>query len=204
MDYLKYLAEEIHTVIMATTDEEGLPVTCAVDIMDYDDDGLYFLTAKGKELYSRLTHSKYVALTGIKGSDTLSCTAVSVRGKVMDIGGGLLDRLFEKNSYMEQIYPTEKSRKALTVFRIYEGCGQWFDLSCKPIRRASFTIGEGAAPKYGYEIGPCCTGCGQCRAVCPQDCIDFSSVPAIINQTNCLHCGNCMSICSKNAVTKRG
>ena len=36
MNCLKYLAEEIHTVIMATADKDGLPVTCAVDIMDYE------------------------------------------------------------------------------------------------------------------------------------------------------------------------
>ena len=32
--YLKYLQEEIHTAIAATIDDGGLPVTCAVDIMD--------------------------------------------------------------------------------------------------------------------------------------------------------------------------
>lgn len=50
MNYLKYLVEEIHTTVMATVDNKGLPVTCAIDIMDYDDTGLYFLTAKGKNL----------------------------------------------------------------------------------------------------------------------------------------------------------
>ena len=43
---------------------------------------------------------------------------------------------------MFEIYPTEESRKALTVFQIYEGSGEWFDLSKKPIERASFTFGD--------------------------------------------------------------
>lgn len=47
MDYQEYIVNDIHTVIAATTDKKGLPVTCAIDIMDCDDDGLYFLTAKG-------------------------------------------------------------------------------------------------------------------------------------------------------------
>ena len=34
MNYLKYLVEEIHTTVMATVDHNGLPVTCAIDIMD--------------------------------------------------------------------------------------------------------------------------------------------------------------------------
>lgn len=48
VEIFKFLTEQIHTVIMATADENGNPVTCAVDIMDCDEHGLYFLTAKGK------------------------------------------------------------------------------------------------------------------------------------------------------------
>ena len=51
--YLKYLQEEIHTAIAATIDDGGLPVTCAVDIMDADENSLYFLTAKGKSVDAR-------------------------------------------------------------------------------------------------------------------------------------------------------
>ena len=54
MDYLSFIANSIHTVVAATADNNGLPVTCAIDIMDADENGLYFLTAKGKEFYSRL------------------------------------------------------------------------------------------------------------------------------------------------------
>lgn len=49
MDYLKYLVEEIHSTVMATVDNNGLPVTCAIDIMDYDENGLYFFNGKGQE-----------------------------------------------------------------------------------------------------------------------------------------------------------
>lgn len=85
---------------MATTDANDLPVTCAIDVMDYDDNGLYFLTAKGKNFYDRLKRNGYVALTGMKGKDTMSCVAVSLRGKVKEIGSEPLERLFKKNSYM--------------------------------------------------------------------------------------------------------
>ena len=64
MDYLKYLTKEIHSTVMATVDENTLPVTCAIDIMDYDENGLYFLTAKGKNFYARLKTGRYVSLTG--------------------------------------------------------------------------------------------------------------------------------------------
>ena len=93
---LKFLEQEIHSVIMATVDDSGLPVTCAIDIMDSDEKGLYFLTAKGKSFYGRLKKTGYIALTGMKGSDTLSCVAISVRGKVKEIGDAPLQRLFKK------------------------------------------------------------------------------------------------------------
>ena len=107
--------------MVATVDEAGRPVTCAIDMMDADEDSLYFLTAKGKAFYDRLTRGGWVALTGMKGEDTMSCVAVSLQGKIRELGPGRLPRLFEKNPYMNRIYPTEESRAALTVFQIYEG-----------------------------------------------------------------------------------
>lgn len=202
MNYLHYLEKEIHSVIMATVDDSGLPVTCAIDIMDSDKNGLYFLTAKGKSFYERLKKNGYAALTGMKGNDTLSCVAVSVRGKVQEIGNAPLQRLFEKKTYMNEIYPTKQSRQALTVFRLYEGSGEWFDLSRKPIERAAFTIGNKQKEILGYEITQKCIGCKVCQTVCPQNCIDFSVIPAVIEQEHCLHCGNCSRVCPQGAVVR--
>ena len=124
-DYLNYIVNEIHRTIVATVDEEGLPVTCAIDMMDCDEDSLYFLTAKGKAFYDRLINRKFLAFTAMKGEDTMSSVAVSVRGKVRELGFERIPGLFQKNPYMNEIYPTEESRKALTVFQIYEGSGEW-------------------------------------------------------------------------------
>ena len=139
--YLRYIVNEIHTTIVATVDDEGLPVTAAIDMMDADENSLYFLTARGKSFFDRLKKRGFLALTALKGEDTMSSVAVSVRGKVRELGYDRIPKLFEKNPYMHKIYPTEESMKALTVFQIYEGSGEWFDLSKKPIERASFTFG---------------------------------------------------------------
>lgn len=202
IDYLRYIVEEIHTVIVATVDGEGLPVTAAIDMMDYDESGLYFLTAKGKSFYSRLKDKEYMALTGIKGEDTMSCVAVSVRGKVKEIGADHLPRLFAKNPYMNEIYPTEQSRQALTVFKLCKGSGEWFDLSKKPIERASFSFGNAKEKKDGYWITDSCIGCGSCIEVCPQSCILTDDIPYVIEQGHCLHCGNCYSVCPAGAVIR--
>ncbi len=202
-NYLNFIVRNFHTTIVATVDDEGLPVTAAIDMMDCDDNALYFLTAKGKGFYDRLVKRQFLALTGIKGNDTMSRVAVSIKGKVEEIGSDVLPRLFEKNPYMYDIYPTEESRKALTVFRIFEGSGEWFDLSRKPIERVSFSVGGKTVEPERYYITDACIGCETCGAFCPQNCIDFSNVPAVIKQEHCLHCGNCMQNCPAGAVERR-
>lgn len=204
IDFFRIICDDIHSTVMATVDNNGLPVTCVIDIMDYDDNGLYFLTATGKNFYNRLKNRQYLSLTGMKGKDTIHCVSVSMRGKVREIGAERLKRLFEKNPYMNEIYPNEKSQTALTVFQLYEGTGEWFDLSKKPIERQNFIFGGATNVTVGYFVNDNCIGCGKCLAVCPQKCIDITIQPVSINQNNCLHCGNCFRTCPANAVVKRG
>ena len=201
--YFRFLVNEIHTTIVATVDDEGLPVTAAIDMMDYDENNLYFLTAKGKGFYDRLVKRGFLAFTALKGEDTMSSVALSVRGKVRELGCGKIPELFEKNPYMHEIYPTEESMQALTVFQIYEGAGEWFDLSKKPIERASFSFGGAEKKPEGYFITEACIGCGSCAAVCPQSCVITDSVPHVIEQEHCLHCGNCMEACPVGAIERR-
>ena len=203
-DYLAYVVDQIHRTIVATVDDAGLPVTAAIDMMDYDDSNLFFLTARGKGFYDRLKKREFLAFTAMKGEDTMSTVAVSIRGKVRELGSEHLSRLFEKNPYMAEIYQTEESQSALTVFQIYEGTGEWFDLSKKPIERASFTFGGAEKVEKGYFVTDKCIGCKLCYSKCPQKCIDISVKPVVIHQNNCLHCGNCYEICPARAVEKRG
>lgn len=202
-DYLKYIVEQIHSTVFATVDSQGRPVTCAIDIMDYDESGFYFLTAKGKNFYDRLKANENIAFTAMKGDDTLSCVAVSVRGKAKEIGSDRLPDLFRKNPYMEKIYPDACSRSALTVFKIYEGIGEWFDLSKQPIERASFSFGGAQAKETGYFVTDHCIGCKLCYSKCPQKCIDITKKPVKIEQEHCLHCGNCFEICPAGAIERR-
>ena len=140
--YLEYIVNEIHSVVLATTDENGNPVTCVIDMMHYDESSLYFLTATTKNFYKRLKQNENIAITGFKGEDTMSCNSINIIGKAKEIGTDMLMELFDKNSYMYDIYKTEESRKILTVFKIYEGKGQFYDLSQKPIFTENFIFGN--------------------------------------------------------------
>ena len=202
-DFLSFLTNEIHTVVASTVDDDSLPVTCAIDMMDSDESSLYFLTARGKGFYHRLKKRNFIALTGVKGDDTMSSIAVSIRGYVEEVEDIVLSHLLEKNPYMFEIYPTEESRKALSAFRIYDGKGEFFDLSRRPIVRKSFSFGSCSSESDAMEISDSCTGCGLCLAACPQQCIDASSVPFSIRNENCLMCGRCIETCPRKAVSRR-
>lgn len=204
MDIFHILQGEIHSAVFATLDEHGLPQTCVIDLMLADENGLYFLTARGKSFYERLTARPFVALSGMKGGDTLSTVAVSVRGAVRNIGKERLEEIFEQNPYMKKIYPTEKSRDALEVFQLYKGEGEFFDLSQLPPYRQSFSFGGETVHETGYRINTGkCIGCQGCHSVCPQGCIS-NTVPRVIDSSHCLHCGNCFRICPVKAVEKLG
>lgn len=202
-EILLTLQKDIHTVIMATNDENNNPITCAIDIMLCENNKLYFLTARGKAFYNRLMKNKFVALTGIKGESTMTSVAISLQGKVRNIGSNKLDEIFKVNPYMAEIYPSEKSRNVLEVFEIYELNGEYFDLSQKPIFRQSFSVGSNEKNINGYFITDKCVGCGNCYDSCPQSCINTSTIPAVIKQEHCLHCGKCAEVCSFNAVVRK-
>ena len=167
-------------------------------MMLYDEKGVYFLTARGKVFYEQLMEQKYVAISATKDK-----MAISLRGKIKNIGYEKLDEIFEKNTYMQKIYPDD-TKSALQVFCLYEAQGEYFDISDPShIKRDSITIGANEIHQTGYFVGEDCIGCKLCYSVCPQKCIDISKKPVVINQNNCLHCGNCAEICPKQCIEKR-
>lgn len=198
-EYLKMLVEDFHSTTIATIGADGHPQTRIIDMMLWDKAGVYFLTAKGKAFYDQLMEQLYVALSATKDKK-----AISLRGKIENIGSEKLNEIFDKNTYMQKIYPGE-TRTALEVFRIYEAQGEYFDISDPShIVRDSVQIGSPVMQQSGYWVGKDCIGCKLCYSVCPQKCIDISNTPVVINQNHCLHCGRCAEICPKQTIKKVG
>ena len=199
-DYLKILKNDIHSAVFATVDENGL----VIDIMLADENGVYFITAKGKRFYKQLMENKYAAISGMTaGESSIKRKAVSLRGKVENIGQERLDEIFKENPYMEKIYPTADSRNALEVFLLNDGQGEYFDLSSTPIFRDEFVIGNRMPEKQEYFVNDKCRGCKICYSKCPQKCIDIKVKPVRIRQENCLRCGNCYDVCPFGAVERK-
>ena len=103
---------------------------------------------------------------------------------------------------MKEIYPGD-TREALDVFCLYEAQGEYFDIS-NPSRivRDTIIIGGAEVVQTGYFVEKGCIGCQSCYSVCPQKCIDISSVPVVIDQKHCLHCGRCAEICPEQCIKK--
>lgn len=196
--YLQMLVEELHSTTVATLGADGHPQTRVIDMMLWDENGVYFLTAKGKAFYAQLMEQRYLALSVTKGK-----ISISLRGKIKNIGSEKLDEIFEKNTYMQAIYPGD-TRRALEVFCLYEAEGEYFDIN-EPahIVRDSFQIGAARAAVRGYYVGESCIGCKLCYSVCPQKCIDITTKPVVIDQHHCLHCGQCAEICPKQTIRLR-
>lgn len=108
--------------------------------------GVYFLTAKGKAFYAQLIEQGYVAISATKDKK-----AVSLRGRIQNIHSEKLDEIFEKNPYMQKIYPGD-TRAALEVFRVYETEGEYFDIT-----RIPAVIDQHQ-----------CLHCGRCAETCPR------------------------------------
>ena len=198
-DYLKLLVESIHSATVATIGADGHPQTRVIDMMLWDEHGVYFLTAKGKAFYRQLMEQGYLALSATK--DEIS---ISLRGKIRNIGSEKLDEIFEKNAYMQSIYPGD-TRAALEVFCLYEAEGEYFDISDPShVTRDHILIGLAEAPQTGYFVGNGCIGCKLCYSVCPQKCIDITTKPVVIDPHRCLHCGRCAETCPKQIIEKRG
>lgn len=196
-DYLKILVEKIHSTVAATIGKDGHPVTRCIDMMLYDDNGVYFLTAKGKEFYTQLMEQQYISLSAINDK-----RCISIAGKVSNIGREKLDEIFEKNTYMQSIYPGD-TRSALEVFRVHDAEGNFFDISNPShVTRGTFIVGKAEIRKSRYYVEEGCIRCGQCISVCPQKCIDISNIPSVIDQNRCLHCGRCFDICPVQAIRK--
>jgi uncharacterized pyridoxamine 5'-phosphate oxidase family protein/NAD-dependent dihydropyrimidine dehydrogenase PreA subunit len=189
------LLREIKSVTFATINGKE-PSARIIDVMFVEEDGLYFLTARGKSFYRQLKSNPSVAICGMNDM------YVSVR-----LVGGIqfcedkrvVDKIFDLNPMMNDLYPGEK-RYILEGIHLYNGKGEIFDLSTEPPKRERFSFGGAKASPCGYTITSECTACGICQEVCPVNVISEGDVYRI-DREHCLECGNCQEACPENAIT---
>ena len=197
---LRFL-RRIRDCSFATVDAEGLPAVRVIDVMHVEDGRLFFLAPRGKEFYREILRNPVVAIVG-QTTDFRTCR---LRGRAVRAADGeqkaLVDRMFELNPSMDQLYPVE-SRYACEVFYIEDGSGEYFDLGQKPIVRVPFAIGRASLDAKGvFKVSEGCEGCGVCATVCPQGCVARAEDGTFrIDQGACLRCGLCEEACPHGAI----
>lgn len=190
------MLREVKSVTFSTVNG-GEPASRIIDVMLVDDDGLYFVTARGKAFYQQLEAVPIVALSAI----TKDWVAVRLVGDVRKVEDrDLVDRVFEANPMMKDIYPGEK-RDILDGFHVYRGRGELFELSSSTPARQRFAFGGAEARPYGYRITDNCIGCGACADACPEGIISKGD-PYVIAQAHCLECGRCADVCPVDAIER--
>ncbi len=189
------LFRKVKIASAGTVDEQGRPQSRIINVMIAADEGMYIVTAKGKPFYKQLMETGEIALSAM----CPDCQSLKFTGKIKQVEREWVDRVFEQNPGMKEVYPGE-TRKALEAFLIYEGSGEWFDLLHYPISRETFAYGR-EEEKAGFVIEEGCIGCGACQKVCPQKCITEGK-PYEISWEHCLQCGACKEACPVNAVRR--
>lgn len=187
----------------ATVGLDGTPQVRCISAIHYEQNALYFFTARGKDFCRELLHDERVqvlAYTRYKEMIRVSAKAVPVAEAEQK---NYIDLIFREQPYLENVYPG-KTREIGIVFVIRDMQIEYFHLGVNPIFREQYLVGNGEEKPKGYEITNHCIGCGICVKGCPQRCIKPEN-PYRITQNNCLHCGNCFERCPVKAIIeKRG
>jgi uncharacterized pyridoxamine 5'-phosphate oxidase family protein len=188
------LLRDVKSVAFATVDNEE-PAVRIADVMLVEEDGLYFISARGKPYFRQLLKNQKVAICGMDKS----YVSVRVLGDIQICEDRhIVDRIFDHNPMMNDLYPGEK-RTILEAFHMHKGKGEIFDLSAEPPARERFAFGGEVVNPSGYEITDECSACGLCLDACPVGVISEGDVYRI-DGSHCLECGSCAEICPEGAI----
>ena len=186
----------------ATVDTDGAPQIRNISAIHYEEDAIYFFTARGKNFCRELQQDGRVQIlcyTRYKEMIRMSGKAYAVAESEQE---KLRDIIFEEQPYLGNVYPGD-TRNIGIVFCIDRAEIEYFNLGVNPIFRETYQLGNAGIEEKGYYITDACIGCGTCQSSCPQRCITEGE-PFTIQQNHCLHCGSCYENCPVQAIERRG
>jgi len=186
---------DVIDAVLSTVDSEGNVQSRIIDIMHIENDKLYFVTGRGKDVYSEVLNHPQISYLSLKDNKSIRITGNAYK---LDNQKEWVDLIFDENPFMNNVYP-KGTRYILEAFCIENYQMEFFDLTQKPIYRKTFSFGDWKVTPKGFEITDECISCGTCYASCPQR-IPFLNEHYEIPQENCLHCGLCYENCPNDAI----
>ncbi|MFC1896024.1 DUF362 domain-containing protein [Thermodesulfobacteriota bacterium] len=124
---------------------------------------------------------------------------VRLLGDIEFVGREYVDKVFELNPSLNNIYPDER-RGILEAYCMKKGVGEIFDLSVNPPQRERFAFGGATVNPPGYHISDGCNACGECEDSCPTGAISEGETYKI-DEGICLECGACQEVCPEKAIS---
>ncbi len=188
------LLREVKSVSVATMHDNSPEVRIA-DVMMAEEDGLYFITARGKPYYKQLKEHNRIAVCAMDKN----YVTVRITGNIQFCDDEkVIDKIFKNNPILETLYPGDK-KDILEAFHLYRGKGEIFDLSTEPPKRERFAFGDETVNPPGFVINNKCTACGTCLDACPVSVISEGDLYSI-DGSHCLECGRCAEVCPEDAI----
>lgn len=191
----------VGVLAFATVDSEGAPQVRNISAIHYEENALYFFTARGKNFCRELLadgrvqilcYTRYKEMIRLSGKAYVAAAKEQEKWK---------DIIFEEQPYLANVYPGN-TRDIGIIFCIDKAEVEYFNLGVNPIYRDTYLLGDAKIREKGYRITDACIGCGRCERNCPQRCIEKGR-PYEIRQNHCLHCGNCYEKCPVKAVVRK-
>ncbi|MCI9163152.1 MAG: 4Fe-4S binding protein [Lachnospiraceae bacterium] len=191
----------VGVLAFATVDSEGAPQIRNISAIHYEENALYFFTARGKNFCKELLEDGRVQIlcyTKYKEMIRLSGKAYAAAEEEQE---KWRNQIFEEQPYLANVYPGD-TRNIGIIFCIDTAEIEYFNLGVNPIFRETYLLGNAQKKEKGYFITDICIGCGTCERNCPQRCIE-KGTPFVIGQNHCLHCGNCYEKCPVKAIIRK-
>lgn len=194
--------KNVGVLAFATVDASRNPQVRNISAIHYEQDALYFFTARGKKFCQELLSDGRVQILGYTRYKEMICLSARAQPAPKKEQGKWIDTFFSEQPYLSNVYPGD-TRKIGLVFAIRDARIEYFHLGVHPIFRENYVMGHERIIPKGYEITEACIRCGTCSRHCPQQYI-AAGQPFVIRPEHCLHCGNCEEHCPIGAVRKRG
>ncbi|WP_372751832.1 pyridoxamine 5'-phosphate oxidase family protein [Labilibaculum sp.] len=131
-DLLKILNQH-KDIALATVNDQGCPKVRIFQIMQLNDNDLFFSTAKNKEVYFQLRENPKVELVSWHNNVSIRIAGTAS----FDVPKETQEKIFENSKTLHEIYQTCDNPN-LTFFRITIEWAKLLDLNATPPRREFF------------------------------------------------------------------